>query len=651
MQLLTTAALLVAIAVGAPVETTGEYEYVVVGSGPGGGTLAANLARAGHSVFLIEAGGNTGTSLLEDVPAWADLAAETPGISWHFWVNHFQNETQARRDNKYTYRLTNGSYYVGLDPPKDAEPLGIYYPRGATVGGSSQVNAMNMALPPDNDWLHIAELTGDRSWRPENMRKYFEELERNEYLDSVQPGHGYRGYVSTSQNNYTYITSRPGVSELFSQAVLENEGTEVESEQQLVDLLTRDINQIDTHRYEHPGVYGMPVHIDSRKRRSGAWVRVNETLMAHKTDGSPLYPLTLSTHSLATRVLFRKPNGAKGTPKAYGVEYLVGEGLYAADSRYNASQTGQLKRVLASREVIVAGGAFNTPQILKLSGVGPQAELEKLRISVVADVPAVGNYMQDNYEGGVTVRANTPFENNPFANCRMDPSLPPSEDPCLQEWQTQGVGPYGEGGAPLCIWFRSSVSENKDCDVFLFGAASAEFRGYFPGFSREVVPDSTFFWSMVKMQTGNMAGTVNLRSTNPRDTPIINFNFFEQQGDRDLQALSEAAHMVMRVFNATGAPYTPFEVIEPTPGIDIKQAIKDRAFSHHVSSTCRMGPKGHKDYCVDSKFKVNGVDGLRVVDASVFPRTPGGFPVGPVFLISRKAYYDILADVKRTNEV
>lgn len=250
--------------------------------------------------------------------------------------------------------------------------------------------------------------------------------------------------------------------------------------------------------------------------------------------------------------------------------------------------------------------------------------------------------MQDNYEGGVTVRANVPWENNPYAGCPFNITHPDS-DPCFEQWETEHVGPYGEGGAPISMWFKSSVSENEDCDIFLFGAASADFRGYFPGYSREQVPDNTFFWSMVKMQMGNQAGTVTLRSSNPRDTPLIHFNWFEQNGDRDLQALSEAAAFALRAFEATGAPYAPFEVVEPTPGIDAKQAIKDNTFSHHVTSTCRMGPRDDPDYCVDSKFQVNGVEGLRVVDASVFPRTPGAFAVAPTFIISRKAYYDIIA--------
>ena len=250
--------------------------------------------------------------------------------------------------------------------------------------------------------------------------------------------------------------------------------------------------------------------------------------------------------------------------------------------------------------------------------------------------------MQDNYEGGISIRANIPWDKNPFANC--NPSSP--SDPCLAEWNTTHTGPYGEGGAPLAMWFKSSVSENANSDIFFFGAANAEFRGFWPGYSTATVPNTTFFWSMVKMQMGNEAGTVKLRSANPRDTPIIDFNWFEQNGDRDLTALAEGAEFAMKVFDKMGEPYAPYKVVEPTPGLPVKQALKDNVFSHHVTSTCRMGPAGDKNYCVDSKFKVNGIDGLRVVDASIFPRTPGAFPVAPTFVVSRKAFHQLMSELK-----
>lgn len=253
--------------------------------------------------------------------------------------------------------------------------------------------------------------------------------------------------------------------------------------------------------------------------------------------------------------------------------------------------------------------------------------------------------MHDNYEGGVTIHAKVPWEGNPFADCLFNPAATPEEDPCLDQWVNGHYGPYGEGGAPLAMWFRSSVSETADSDIFAFGAANADFHGYFPGYSTEIVPNTTFFWSLVKMHVSDQVGTVTLRSTNPRDTPLINFNWFGENGEKDLQALGEAAELAMSAFDAVGAPYTPYEVVEPTPGIDLHQAIKDNTFSHHVSSTCRMGPKGDKNYCVDSDFKVNGVDGLRVVDASIFPHAPGAFPVAPTFAVSRKAFHVLMSEI------
>ncbi|KAI0854781.1 hypothetical protein F4860DRAFT_507953 [Xylaria cubensis] len=640
-------ALLTGVVAGLPSAGSGhteEYEYVIIGSGPGGGTLAANLARDGHSVFLIEAGEDKGDGLLQRAPAYADTNSEHPDQSWAFFVGHYQNDTQARRDWKFTYRLNNGSLYYGLDPPDNAEPLGIFYPRGASVGGSSQANAMNFILPPDNDWEYIAELTGDDSWKAQNMRDHFIQLERNLYTNGEQPGHGYNGYISSNMNNISYVLNRPGFVDMVSSSIQETEGIKVESREQMTELLQRDLSRIDTNRYEQGVVFRFPLHINALRERSSARDYVIDTLNSRTSNGASKHPLTLSTNSLATRVLF---DTTGDRPKAYGVEYLKGEGLYGADRRYNASQTGELKQVTATREVIVAGGAFNTPQILKLSGVGPREELENLDIPVVKDLPAVGNYMQDNYEGPIVVRAATTFsEGNPYANCTFDYTNPET-DPCYNEWHDSHTGAYGEGGAPIAMLYRSSHSENNDTDLFFFGAPGAVFDGHYPGYSQYQAPPETWFWSMVKMQPRNQAGTLRLRSANPRDVPDIQFNFFEQGGDQDLAAMVEGVEHAMRIFDGVSAPYAPFKIVEPSvpgSGVSVEQGVRDLAFGHHVSSTCRMGPKDAEDYCVDSEFRVNGIDGLRVVDASVFPRTPGAFPVAPTFMISYKAYKLLIAE-------
>lgn len=253
--------------------------------------------------------------------------------------------------------------------------------------------------------------------------------------------------------------------------------------------------------------------------------------------------------------------------------------------------------------------------------------------------------MQDNYEGGLSVQATVPWENSPFDNC---PFQFDGGDPCLQEWKATGTGPYGEGAAPLAFTFRSSVSPNKDADILAFGAPGFSFRGFFPGYGSVHVPPTEWFWSAVTMLPGNDAGTVKLRSKDPRDMPEINFNWFEKEGDRDLQAMAETLLLAMRAFNATGPPYAPYKVLEPDlSDLDkMKQSIKDTAFSHHVVGTCRMGPRNNKDYCVDSNFRVNFVEGLRVVDASIFPHNPGSMPALPTFMISHKAAEAILKDAR-----
>ncbi|KAK7218983.1 hypothetical protein V2G26_006986 [Clonostachys chloroleuca] len=628
-----------ALPTGGTKNDTTVHDYVIIGSGAGGGTLAASLARKGHSVFLIEAGGDHGTAVSQQIPALWPTSGEDPEMSWNFYIRHYANETQGRRDSKFSYRLENGSIYYGLDPPPNAAPLGTLYPRGATLGGSSQTNAMNFIKPRNADWDYLAQLTGDESWAASAMQEYFERMERVQYLPEGSPNHGFDGLISSNQNNVTYITGRPGTRDVMSNLAREIEGVEVDTEG-LGDLLRRDVNGENTYT---PGVYQLVVSTNGMRRRSGSRDFIIDTVNARAENGSAAYPLTISTHSLATRILFDENKGSK--PKAIGVEYLVGEGLYGADKRYNPDQVGILRQVFASKEVIVAGGAFNTPQILKLSGIGPREELEKFNIPVVADLPAVGKYLQDHTEGILLVNSSVPWENDPNARCTMTLN---ETDPCYIEWLESGTGPYGEAAAPLAVQYRSQVSETEQADQFWFGFAGVELRGFYPGYSNPVPQPSVFTWDIVKLhQPGDgdhAKGTVTLRSKDPRDVPEIVFDWLQGDiGERDLDSLVEGAEVAYRGWDAAPSPYNPLTRLQPAEGVDLRQNLKDEAFGHHCSSTCRMGPKGNTDYCVDSELRVNGVKNLRIVDASVFPHTPGAFPVTSVYMLGIKAA-DIISE-------
>ncbi|KAM0722724.1 hypothetical protein Q7P37_002165 [Cladosporium fusiforme] len=611
--------------------TNHEYDYVIVGSGPGGGPLAANLATQGYSVFLIEAGGDNSEGIDQSIPARSRVAAETAPNSWQFFVEHFANETQAQRDLKYTYTLPNGSYHVGPNPPPDAEPAGIYYPRGATLGGSAQVNAMNFAWSPDREWDYIANLTGDDSWGHEQMRRHLIDLENCTFVSRGSPGHGFGGYLETSHVDPRDDLTPPNVYRFMRQLFIESGDVIPENAEQMAELLERDINRVDSNRYERPTMFAVPEATDSGGNRSTIADHINNAI-----DSG--YPLTLSLHSLATRIILEERFGGK--PRAVGVEYLVGEGLYSADQRYDGDQAGETRSVRAKKEVIVSGGAFNTPQILKLSGIGPREELEALDIPVVVDLPAVGNFMQDNYEVPFQIRAERPWLN---ATTPCSGSFNET-DPCFIEWQTRGMGPYARASATLHLTWNSSVSWDDDADLFFLSAVTATGTGFHPGYSRLAPHPNHWGTSIVKMQTANPAGTVTLRSRDPRQAPAINLNFFTHRAEEDLQAMVEGVELLIRAYDATGIPYTQ---VSPDPEIDLRQGIMDQSFSHHAACSCRMGPAGNRDYCVDSRFRVNGVDGLRVVDASVFPRIPGAMPNGPTFTISQKAYRTIVEDAIR----
>ncbi len=146
--------------------------------------------------------------------------------------------------------------------------------------------------------------------------------------------------------------------------------------------------------------------------------------------------------------------------QAEGVEYLFGRSLYSADPRYNASNTGITKRAFARKEVIISGGAFNTPQILKLSGIGPASELKGLDIPVLVDLPGVGANLQDNTEFGVIATAAEDFTTLAPTCTYGAPG-----DPCLAAWE-EGTGPYAQG--PLdAILFKSENATERDMFIWV----------------------------------------------------------------------------------------------------------------------------------------------------------------------------------------
>lgn len=214
------------------------------------------------------------------------------------------------------------------------------------------------------------------------------------------------------------------------------------------------------------------------------------------------------------------------------------------------------------------------------------------------------------------------------------------QDPCFVEWLNEETGPYGEAAAAFSGIHRTEFADTENPDIFLYGQSRFAFPGIYPGVSESVSSPDTLTWAVTQMPGPGLdaRGTVKLRSKNPQDTPLINFHYFKgEAGERDLDALVAAAELAQRFFDETEGAGEPFTQVHPDPALDLRQALRDEMFGHHASSSCRMGSKDDENRCVDSEFRVKGTQGLRVVDASVFPRTPGPWPTVPTYMLGVKA--------------
>ncbi|MEO6320537.1 MAG: GMC oxidoreductase [Polaromonas sp.] len=605
-----------------------EWDYIIVGTGAGGGALAARLVEAGMRVFVLEAGDDPRTAQGPrlpddyDVPGFHAFACENDAMSWNFQVRHYASDASQARDPKF-----------------DAARQGVLYPRAAALGGCTAHNAMIFMPPHDSDWNHIAELTGDRSWCAPRMRRYAQRVEachhrpwwralRHLGLDPT--GHGWDGWLHSE---------RPMPLNALGDA-------------QMVGMMAHTARTF-THSLPHPllsalrwlrgagdpnarawgggsfeGLCYTPLST-ANAQRVGARERLLQAAAAHPDR------LHIELNALATRVLF----DADGS--ACGVDYLKGPRLYRAHALVN-TEAGERQQVQARREVVLCGGAFNTPQLLMLSGIGPAAALRAHGIPVRVDLAGVGRNLQDRYEVAVTHRMRQPWQ--VLAGARFE-----RDDPLWQSWRTARVGIYAASGAAMGL-IRRSNPELPEPDIFCM-ALPARFEGYAPGFSRQISQhDDRLTWAVLKAHTLNRAGSVTLRSADPRDMPLVNFRYFEEGDDAagaDLQAVVQAIRFVRRLTAPLLARGLIAEECLPGPAVQTDEAlagyVRDTAWGHHASCSCPIGPAAAGGV-LDSKFSVHGTRRLRVVDASVFPCIPGFFIAAAVYMVGEKAADVILRD-------
>ncbi|KAJ5794013.1 Glucose-methanol-choline oxidoreductase C-terminal [Penicillium paradoxum] len=626
------------------VELSG-YEYVVVGSGAGGGPLAARLALAGHSTLLIEAGDDQGANLNYTVPAFSAKASEDEALAWNFYVKHYADESRQKLDFKTTYETPDGKEYTGLNPPVGSKMKGTLYPRTGTLGGCTAHNALVTVYPHDSDFEYLATLTGDGSWSPKNMRKYFKRMENNKYLLPLLKGHGYDGWLGTETAPLDIVLKDPQLLSLLLGGAF-SLGNVTHSIFNIGTLLAGDANSDSKHRDTSPGYYQVPLASDGASR-NGPREFVTTVRDAKNADGTKRFPLDIRMNCHVTKITFDE---SVNPPRATGVEFLDGQYLYSASPRSKTAGKGKPGSATASREVIVSGGAYNSPQILKLSGIGPAEELQNFGIKVIANLPGVGTNLQDHYE--TVVQGHTPKDLASFDGCTFNNG----DDPCLDRWEKPVLGNrgiYSSNGFAAAMLYKSTVTADNGYDVFVFGGP-INFRGYYPGYGVNITERHDWFsWAVLKAHPRNTAGSVMLRSADPLDMPEIVFNYFDTgSGDygKDLQAITEGIHLARGAFDRQVV-----DIDEVLPGGDVQtdkeihDYIKNTAWGHHASCTCPIGPDGDPFAVLDSDFQVRGVSGLRVVDASVYPRIPGTFTAVSTFLVGEKAA-DVILQAAKASE-
>ncbi|KAJ5951272.1 uncharacterized protein N7479_009685 [Penicillium vulpinum] len=627
------------------------YEYVVVGSGAGGGPLAARLALAGHKTLLLEAGDDQGEKYNYTIPAYSARASEDAKLAWNFFVHHYEDEERQARDWKASYETPDGGIYTGLNPPKGSTLKGILYPRTGSLGGCTAHNSLIAVYPHQSDFEYIETITGDNSWTPDIMRKYFTKLEKNGYAlpESTANGHGYDGWLSTETAPLSIVLDDPQLTSMLTGGAFAL-GNFTDHPMSLDTLLLGDANADTKTRDTDPGYYQVPISTNDA-HRNGAREFIIAVRDAKNDDGSKKYPLDVRMNTYVTKVTFNEPeNGA--LPRATGVEFLEGEYLYKASPMSKSALPGTPGSATACREVIVAGGVYNSPQILKLSGIGPAEELKKFGIKVIKDLPGVGTNLQDHYE--ISVQGKVEKDFSCLDKCTF--SIHDQDDPCISDWESPSNlsdrGIYSSSGSTATMLYKSSTA-GDDFDIFQF-SGPVNFRGYFPDYSINATDEHNWFtWAILKAHPRNSAGTVALQSADPLDMPKITFNYFDTGvGDyeADLTALYEAVELARDAFKRQIVNIT-----EVLPGADvqseedIKDYVKDGAWGHHASCTCAIGADHDPRAVLDSKFRVRGVSGLRVVDASVYPKIPGTFTAVSTYMIAEKAADDILKELEASS--
>ncbi|RBY97995.1 choline dehydrogenase [Blastococcus sp. TF02-8] len=443
----------------------------------------------------------------------------------------------------------------------------LFWPRGKLLGGSSSINAMIYIRGARADYDEWAELTGDPSWSYDQVLPLFKRMEDN--ARGADEYHGVGGPLRVedlrSPHPWTTAVVESAVAAGYPRNTDFNGATQ-----------------------EGVGQYQVT------QRRGRRWSAADAYL--HPAAGRP--NLTVKTGALTTRVLVE--NG-----RATGVEYRAG---------------GSLHTVRATREVVLSGGAVNSPQLLMLSGIGPADHLREVGVDVVQDLPGVGGGLQDHPLVPV------------IWNVRSGKSLRLAETPLnMAMWKAAGRGPLTSNLAEAGL-FTTSDPSLAEPDLQMHFLPVKFWK------QAEIDPDAEAFTSAVVLVHVHSRGSVRLRSADPTWAPAIDAGYLTD--DRDLDALISGVEQARQI--ASAAPLSGILADEWSPGSSasgrgaLREKVRDTLESlYHPVSSCRMGTD--EQAVVDSQLRVRGIEGLRVVDASVMPTLVRGNTNAPTIMIAERA--------------
>jgi choline dehydrogenase len=518
--------------------------------------------------FIIVGGGSAGCVLanrLSADPSNRVLLLEAGPVD-HRW--DFRIHMPAALSWPLTSRTYN--WWYESEPEPAMQGRRIYHPRGKVLGGSSSINGMIYIRGNPMDYEKWAAEPGLQHWSYSHCLPYFRRLEHSLHFEDA-----YRG--SSGPLYLTWPDCSNPLFDAFFDAV-----------QQAGYPITEDVNG-----YQQEGFSRFESTIYNGRRWSAAQAYLHPVREREN--------LRIICNALATRLLF-------DGDRAVGVEY-----------RHKGEQ-----RRAAAGEIICSGGAINSPQLLQVSGVGPQELLDALEISLVRDLPGVGENLQDHLEVYVQYACRKPVS--------LYPALKRWRQPFIGfDWlaRRKGLGTSNQFEAGGFIRSNDSVAYPNLQYHFLPVAIRYDGRAPHGGHGYQV---------HVGPMSSDARGSVRITSADPRAYPAIRFNYLSTEQDRS--EWLEAIRCTREIM--TQPAFDEYRDGELAPGEEkqsddaILDFVSRQAESaYHLCGTCRMGTD--EGSVVDPELRVHGIDGLRVVDASVMPYVTNGNLNAPVLMIAEKA--------------